>query len=88
MNDNQPWFRHKEFGYGAGLPLNWKGWALTAAYLVCLIAFPYPLQVYLGYPPGFEERLVTLAAITIPFILILRHKTDGGWRWRRGDEDS
>jgi hypothetical protein len=37
------WFAAKRYGYGAGLPIAWQGWALLAAYMgavlvLCLLA--------------------------------------------------
>ena len=85
---NEPWFRHKEIGYGAGLPIHWKGWALVALYLVILFGFPYALEFLLGYPPQVPERVATITLITIPFLWLVKRKTEGGWRWRRGSQDS
>ena len=87
MSGNEPWFRHKEHGYGAGLPIHWKGWALTAGYVAAMIALPYGLEVYLGQPSNFLQRLVIVIALTFPFLWIVKRKTEGGWRWRRGDGD-
>ena len=33
MSDGPEWFAPKRFGYGAGLPISWQGWALTAAFM-------------------------------------------------------
>ena len=30
----EPWFRAKNYGFGAGLPIRWQGWALLATYLL------------------------------------------------------
>jgi hypothetical protein len=27
------WFAPKRYGYGAGLPITWQGWAVTLAYV-------------------------------------------------------
>jgi len=33
MSDGPEWFAPKRFGYGAGLPISWQGWTLTAAFM-------------------------------------------------------
>ena len=38
MKDDKPWFAPKRFGYGAGLPIAWQGWAFgsfACRHLVC-----------------------------------------------------
>ena len=32
-DDNSAWFQPKRFGYGAGWPIAWQGWALRGGYL-------------------------------------------------------
>lgn len=88
MKDNEPWFRPKLYGYGAGLPIHWKGWVLGVAYAVSLLGAPYALERALGYPPDFATRLIVVVALTVPFIWIVKRKTKGGWRWRRGEEEN
>ncbi len=81
MSDSPEWFAPKRYGYGAGLPISWQGWALTAAFLaiagICARLF--------------RDRLPITLAIMIPvtcvFLVIIARTTRGGWRWRWGDED-
>ena len=40
--DDGAWFAPKRFGYGAGLPIAWQGWALLAGYIAVMLA-PTPL---------------------------------------------
>ncbi|WP_243403462.1 MULTISPECIES: hypothetical protein [Bacteria] len=35
--DDDAWFAPKRFGYGAGLPIAWQGWAVLVAYLAVVI---------------------------------------------------
>ena len=39
MDDNDPpaWFAPKRYGYGAGLPISWQGWALTCAFVLVAV---------------------------------------------------
>jgi hypothetical protein len=33
MSERPEWLASKRFGYGAGLPVAWQGWALLLGYL-------------------------------------------------------
>jgi hypothetical protein len=82
MEDDRPaWFAPKRYGYGAGLPISWQGWAVTVAFL----AFAFGVSI------RFKDNIaVTLALMTpavVAFLVICARTTRGGWRWRWGDED-
>jgi len=81
MSDEAEWFAPKRYGYGAGLPISWQGWALTFGFvaITILIAITFarrPLQL-----------VAILVPITVAFVIICARTTRGGWRWRWGDED-
>lgn len=80
MSSSPEWFAPKRYGYGAGLPISWQGWAL-------LIGF---VAVALGTGFLFGERPLILFAIVIPatvaLIAIASRTTRGGWKWRWGDD--
>ncbi|WP_421989478.1 hypothetical protein [Qipengyuania sp.] len=85
MKDERPWFAPKRYGYGAGLPIAWQGWAVLAVYIIVMIA-PAPLIE--------RDPIVGLAIVapiwlvaTILVIFIAKRKTRGGWRFRDGEED-
>jgi hypothetical protein len=81
MNDRPEWFAAKRYGYGAGLPISWQGWAVMLGFM--LIALADALL--------FATRPLILIAILIPAIAVLlvitARTTRGGWRWRWGEED-
>jgi len=81
MNDNPEWFAPKRYGYGAGLPISWQGWAVMLSFM--LIALADALL--------FAARPLILIAVLIPAIatllVITARTTRGGWRWRWGEED-
>lgn len=81
MSDDHEWFAPRRFGYGAGLPISWQGWALTLGFVALAI----------GLSVRFANRPVELIAILVPFVVafavIASRTTRGGWRWRWGDED-
>ena len=81
MSDGPEWFAPKRYGYGAGLPISWQGWAITVLYVAAAI----------GLSVWFKHRtlqmIAALALPTIMFVFICARTTRGGWRWRWGDED-
>ncbi len=81
MSDGAEWFAPKRYGYGAGVPISWQGWAVTLAFIaiVGLIAF------LLGNQPLVLVAL--LFPLTLVLIVITAKTTRGGWRWRWGDDD-
>jgi hypothetical protein len=75
------WFAHRRFGYGAGQPISWQGWAITLAFMVLAI----------GSAVVFGNRRLILFAILVPFTvvfaIIAARTTRGGWRWRWGADE-
>ncbi len=79
--DDKPWFAPKRYGYGAGLPIVWQGWALLAAYVAALGGIGLLAKTgAAGRGIGFMLFLM----ITIMLIEICRRRTAGGWKWRWG----
>jgi len=81
MNDDGPeWFAPKRYGYGAGRPISWQGWAVTLGFVA--LCFATALV--------FRSQPIILAAVLIPATatlwVITARTTRGGWRWRWGDE--
>ena len=82
MTDDRPeWFAPKRYGYGAGLPVSWQGWALIAGFL----AIAATVSLVFGHRP------IPALAIMVPtgaaLLVIIARTTRGGWRWRWGDDD-
>ncbi len=86
MNSNEdPWFAPKRFGYGAGLPIAWQGWAVTVAYVVAMVLTGLMLE---RSPVEFWPVAVGLMVVTtIAFVRLAKARTSGEWRWRSGEED-
>jgi uncharacterized membrane protein YphA (DoxX/SURF4 family) len=83
MSDDGPeWFAPKRFGYGAGLPIRWQGWALTAGFLAASLLIAVKLR---ARPVQAIAALVPLVAA---FVVIASKTTRGGWRWRWGDDEN
>jgi hypothetical protein len=81
MTQGPEWFDAKRYGYGAGLPIAWQGWALLAAYMAVL-----GLAVWLLAAAPIALLAVTISA-TFLLLLIASRTTRGGWRWRWGDRN-
>lgn len=83
--DEGDWFAPKRYGYGAGLPIAWQGWALSLAYCLAVSGIAY------GVPhldrAQVPVAVVGIVALTALFVLIVAKRTRGGWRWRNGERD-
>ena len=80
MSDRAEWFAPKRYGYGAGLPIAWQGWAVLAAFL----AYCFVVSTVID-KPGETIALVVPAAVA--FVTVVAKTTRGGWRWRWGERD-
>ncbi len=75
-----PWFRAKRFGYGAGLPFKWQGWVTLVVYVVAMTGLGL-----LSDRSGAMPTVATIALMlimTAVFVVIVRKRTEGGWKWR------
>ncbi len=74
------WFEAKKLGYGAGLPTAWQGWVLLLTYLGAV------LGIGLLFTGGDVIDIVigvgAIILVTIPFTMIVKRRTRGGWKWR------
>ena len=86
---SEQWFKPKTHGYGA-TPANWKGWAVTLAFLGVMAASTYVLvasqQTTGSVPRDWVIGIWALgiAVLTGGFVWLARAKTDGQWGWRWG----
>lgn len=79
------WFRQKRFGYGA-TPTTWQGWLLTAVSAGLIVGVVLFLRRFPHNDPDTFWAIGALALVLIPFVWISYFKTEGGWRWRWGDD--
>ena len=56
MSDEAEWFAPKRYGYGAGLPISWQGWALTLGFVLLTVLLAIALS----------DRPIQLIAAIIP----------------------
>lgn len=75
-----PWFRAKKLGYGAGLPFKWQGWAVLGLYALALVGIGLLLKQD-GAVPKIAS-LVLMLFVTAILLVIVRNRTEGGWKWR------
>ena len=75
-----PWFRAKRFGYGAGLPFKWQGWVTVALYVLVLSGSGLFADHNSAMPKIATVALMLI--ITAIFLIIVRKRTEGGWKWR------
>ena len=83
IGDEGAWFAPKRYGYGAGLPIRWQGWAVLIAYG----ALVGGASLLLPHTTAGRAALIALiVAATALLILITARRTRGGWRWRSGED--
>ncbi len=81
------WFKQKRFGLGAA-PANWKGWAFTASYIALLVGTMSWLTANTHNPHAHPLAAIGISiALTVVFVYVCWLKTEGGWRWRWGDDE-
>ena len=81
MSEGPEWFAPKRYGYGAGLPITWQGWAIVLGYagLVLLAGVSFR-----DHP---RQLLAVIVPLTVTLVVICARTTRGGWRWRWGEEE-
>lgn len=82
MNNNNDgaWFAAKTYGYGAGLPIVWQGWALMLGHVAVILA---GLPLAEKAPSAFVAYALVMGLIPLP---LYAAKTRGGWKWRWGKD--
>jgi hypothetical protein len=77
------WFKPRRYGYG-GTPTTWQGWVVVLGYAFLVVS------LFAAEERGAISQLVMVVLIiaaTIPFLLFVRARTDGEWKWRWGSQD-
>ncbi|MBO9574102.1 MAG: hypothetical protein J7494_00045 [Sphingobium sp.] len=84
LTPEEPWFEPKRYGYGAGLPIAWRGWALLGGF-IAVMALCMMLFSRLARSGSLFAIAVVVALLW--FVSTCQRHTRGGWRWRWGDRD-
>jgi hypothetical protein len=74
-----PWFRPRRYGWGAGWPRAWQGWAVLGGFLVL---FTWATRLYPQAP--VPAVLIGALSLGLLFLAVIR-RTEGGVRWRWGN---
>ena len=83
--EKKAWFAPKRYGYGAGLPISWEGWALTIVMVILTIFFATKYRE-LNASLGTMTYWVLLIALFLGYGALAKSRTRGGWRLRKGEE--
>lgn len=81
------WFKPKRYGLGAGLPIAWEGWALIGGYVGAALIVTTLAETYLEDLAQIAVIIAALSVLTIFLVKLAIERTEGGWRWRWGDDD-
>ena len=84
FSDDKPWFEQKRYGYGAGMPIAWQGWALLLSYIAAFTGLAALAARTRG--EALAGVIVGMVLLTAAFVLVTRTRTSGGWRWRWGGD--
>lgn len=79
------WFVAKRYGYGAGLPTAWRGWALLLGYTAAIFGLSWLVAA-----AALGTKVVAVVLFAFGTLLVLetaRRHTAGGWKWRWGSRD-
>lgn len=77
--DDGMWFQPKSYGYGAGAPVSWQGWATLGVYVAVMAG------AALLVPTNWPAFIAISVPATVALLVVASRKTRGGWRWRHGD---
>ncbi|MFM5949201.1 MAG: hypothetical protein ACKOPM_08220 [Novosphingobium sp.] len=81
----RPWFAARRFGFGAGLPIAWQGWALLAAWLALLAGIG--MLDKSGNDTARTAAFALLLAGSATFMTLVARRTRDGRRRRWGKDD-
>jgi uncharacterized membrane protein len=81
------WFKQRRFGMGA-TPNTWQGWVFMLVFLLILLACIALVEVAGQHhsPAGAFAGLALLVVAALVMVYVSWRKTEGGWRWRWGNE--
>ena len=83
---NPYWFKPRRYGFGAS-PCTWEGWLSTLVFLAAIAVTPALVTRRFADPQlGRIVALLVAAALLAAFVGLCWLKTEGGLRWRKGDE--
>ena len=86
QSEKKMWFAPKTYGYGTGLPISWEGWVVLALFFAGLFGIRWLASALLI--GGIRVAVIIAGMILLLLVLglICHDRTEGGWRWRDGDD--
>jgi hypothetical protein len=79
------WFKPKRYGYGA-TPVTWQGWAVTLGTVAAMVAVSLYLRLNERHDWALAALIAFDAVALSALFVISRRKTEGGFRWRWGQD--
>jgi hypothetical protein len=79
------WFKQKQYGMGA-TPVTWQGWLLMLVYLAIVLGCVAVVAASQVSPWGLVAAAIVFAVATAVSFRWTYLKTEGGWRWRWGND--
>ncbi|MGN6366579.1 hypothetical protein [Asticcacaulis taihuensis] len=80
---SKAWFAPKRYGYGAGLPIAWQGWAVLAVYFLIVLGAATGLPKLIPNPAIYAVTVSVIVLVcSVVLIIICARTTKGGWHWR------
>ena len=74
------------FGYGA-TPITVQGWLATAIFVIAVSGMRFVTSYLFGRTAvGMLAFILSLIVLLIAFLILVRRKTEGGLRWRMGED--
>ena len=81
MNEQEPWFPAKKYGYGWDLPCSWQGWIVFISYLVIVLG---GVRYFASKPVIFIPVLVVSTVLLVLICVVKGEKPE--WRWGNDSE--
>ncbi len=84
---SKAWFAPKRYGFGAGLPIAWQGWAVLAVYVIVCCGAPVGFLQILPAEAATAAIVAVVVLATLAVIIVSALTTKGGWKWRWGKDE-
>lgn len=81
----RPWFAAKRYGYGTGRAITWEG-RVTIIVSMGIIVLTNLFMMWAKSIPIMVLSCVIDLVTVIVLLWICSMKTEGGWKWRWGDD--
>jgi hypothetical protein len=82
------WFKQKQTGYGF-VPTTWEGWASTVITLVLIFIIGRVNNLFTATMTGDDvfQFLVDFVILTVLFIIFIRNRVEGGFKWKKNEKE-